>query len=222
VRIRTLTKSAPNAHTGSQNSYTSQAPTHSSTPSVPRFRAASAAYPPGLDLRNQYRTLPSQSSPHGLPSTPRSNSFASPFTSGGFQSAPLVAPADFQLARSSSESQQRDYHMSQLSAPMAPPPDFSAAYSQNMSPSRMAPSQQAKPQAPSHIQNSPPDDFPAHPTESPSALQAQQQAQQQQQQQQTPTQQSSLMKHDGFTRTEEYEVGQKRKRTYSMTGSYNS
>ena len=57
-----------------------------------RLRATSAAFPAGLDLRTQYRPMPSQAnSPHGLPATPRSSSFANAFT-GGYASAPLTAP----------------------------------------------------------------------------------------------------------------------------------
>ncbi|RDW70071.1 hypothetical protein BP5796_08468 [Coleophoma crateriformis] len=94
--------------------------------SLSRLRSTSAAFPPGLDLRNQYRTLPSQQH-HGMPPTPRSgSSFAGHYTSG-FQSAPLSAPVDFSLPRTPGEPG-RDFSMPQMSAPMAPPQDFANAY----------------------------------------------------------------------------------------------
>jgi hypothetical protein len=94
-----------------------------------RLRASSSAFPPGLDLRAQYRTIQSQNnSPHG--STPRSSSFASSF-SGGYASAPLSAPVDFSLPRTpvdASHAGNRDFNIPQLSAPMNAPQDFSNAY----------------------------------------------------------------------------------------------
>jgi hypothetical protein len=183
---------------GSQSAYpTSQAPAQSIAPAVSRFRAGSSAYPPGLDLRTQYRTIPSQQPSQNSPATPRHTSFASPFSSGGFQSAPLLAPTDFQLPRTPVDAGPRDYHISQLSAPMAPPQDFTSAYSQGISPPRMSAQQQQQ-------QND--RSFPAHPTESPAGLLHEQRTEQ----------------HAGFVhREDDYVSGVKRKRTYSMPGTYN-
>jgi hypothetical protein len=116
------------------------------------FRSASAAYPSGLDLRSQYRTIPSQ--PSGPPPpTPRSGSFVTSFSQGGFQSAPLSSPSEYQMPRTPIEAVPRDYHMGQqghgqMSAPMAPPQDFASAYQQQqhqagqqMSPARGPPAE---------------------------------------------------------------------------------
>jgi hypothetical protein len=101
-----------------------------------RLRATSATFPAGLDLRTQCRPMPSQgNSPRGLPATPRSSSFANAFT-GGYASAPLTAPVDFQLPRTPIDPSNRDFNIPQLSAPMAPPQDFSNAYNSNLSPVR--------------------------------------------------------------------------------------
>ena len=102
-----------------------------------RLRAASSsAFPPGLDLRNQYRPLQTQhNSPHGT--TPRSSSFASAFT-GGYASAPLTAPVDFSLPRTPVDGSHgtRDFNIPQLSAPINPSQDFSSAYNSTISPAR--------------------------------------------------------------------------------------
>ncbi|PBP22763.1 hypothetical protein BUE80_DR006312 [Diplocarpon rosae] len=98
--------------------------------------ASSATFPPGLDMRNQYRGIanpnPSPSpnqSPLGI--TARSSTFSHAFTSG-YSSAPLTAPSDFSLPRTPVDAAHntRDY-LPQLSAPMVPPHDFSNAYSSN-------------------------------------------------------------------------------------------
>lgn len=91
-----------------------------------RLRASTSAFPPSLDLRNQYRTLPSQ--PNGI-ATPRSGTFSNAF-SGGYASAPLAAPVDFSLPRTPGEpnTHNRDFNIPQMSAPMAPPMDFTNAY----------------------------------------------------------------------------------------------
>jgi hypothetical protein len=105
---------------------------HQSSPStMSRLRASSGPFPPGLDLRNQYRTLSSQSNDQGL-STPRSGSFVNPFT-GGYASAPLTAPVDFSLPRTPDPGQ-RGFNIPQLSAPIAPPQDFSNAYNASLGP----------------------------------------------------------------------------------------
>ena len=108
----------------------------SSPSAMSRLRASSVAFPPGLDLRNQYRTLPSQSSPQGL-GTPRSRSFSTAFT-GGFASAPLTAPIEYSQPRTPNDTNpgQRDFNIPLLSAPMAPPQDFSRAYNSNGSPNQ--------------------------------------------------------------------------------------
>ncbi|KAI1117241.1 hypothetical protein F5Y14DRAFT_376206 [Nemania sp. NC0429] len=98
-----------------------------------RLRAASATLPLGLDLRHQYRSF---SSSHSLQppshSTPRAASTASygtsPSYSMGFPSAPLTAPIEYSLPRTSSiRNSIRDYSIPQMSAPIAPPHDFTQA-----------------------------------------------------------------------------------------------
>ncbi|KAI5921376.1 hypothetical protein F4810DRAFT_348125 [Camillea tinctor] len=104
-----------------------------------RLRAATATLPLGLDLRHQYRSV---STSHGLqspantstPRTPGSASYgsSSAYTSS-FPSAPLSAPIDFALSRTSSiRNPVQDYSMPQLSAPIAPSQDFSQALHGNM------------------------------------------------------------------------------------------
>ncbi|KAI9646528.1 hypothetical protein NHQ30_004521 [Ciborinia camelliae] len=97
----------------------------SSPAAMSRLRASTGPYPQGLDLRNQYRSLPQQGSSH-LP--PTSRPFASGY-SAGFASAPLTAPMEFSLPRTPS-----DATHPQLSAPMAPPQDFSNAYNASRAP----------------------------------------------------------------------------------------
>ena len=116
-------------------------PPHGSSTSMPstmsRLRGTSSTFPPGLDLRNQYRALPGHlNSPHS-PATSRGGSFAGAFT-GGYASAPLTAPVDFSLPRTPVDGGHgnRDFNIPQLSAPMAPPNDFSNAYNNSLSPSR--------------------------------------------------------------------------------------
>ncbi|RAL67447.1 hypothetical protein DID88_008202 [Monilinia fructigena] len=98
----------------------------SSPAAMSRLRASTgASFPQGLDLRNQYRSLPQQNSSH-LP--PTSRPFA-PAYSTGFASAPLTAPMEFSLPRTPSDS-----NHPQLSAPMVPPQDFSNAYNASRAP----------------------------------------------------------------------------------------
>ncbi|CAJ2507722.1 Uu.00g089080.m01.CDS01 [Anthostomella pinea] len=102
-----------------------------------RLRAASATLPLGLDLRHQFRSVSSLQPPvHS--STPRSSSTApyggsSAYTSS-FPSAPLTAPIDFPHSRNPGgiRSAIHDYHMPQMSAPIAPSQEFSQALHGNM------------------------------------------------------------------------------------------
>jgi len=175
-----------------------------------RLRAASSAFPPGLDLRNQYRQLPTQhNSTHGT--TPRSSSFASAFT-GGYASAPLTAPVDFSLPRTPADGSHgsRDFNIPKLSAPMHPPQDFSSAYNSTISPAR---AQQADRDFGSQGQNN------ADP-----GGQGQGQGQgsgqtgdHQQQQQQTRSNEEA-----SYLRQGEYETGQKRKRSFTISGPFES
>jgi hypothetical protein len=111
--------------TASEPSQTLQ---RTSPSAMSRLRASSAAFPPGLDLRNQYRPVPAQA---GSVATPRSGTFSNAFT-GGYPSAPLTAPVDFSLPRTpvdgSSQGHRNDFNIPQMSAPMAPPMDFANAY----------------------------------------------------------------------------------------------
>ena len=103
---------------------------------ISRLRAASSAFPSGVNPRNQYRGLPPQNNT-SAPAAPRSHSFSSAFTTS-YPSAPLTAPVDFSLPRNPGESGQarRDFSIPQLGAPMTSPQDFQSAYSSALSPSR--------------------------------------------------------------------------------------
>ncbi|KAI1635931.1 hypothetical protein F4809DRAFT_419876 [Biscogniauxia mediterranea] len=104
-----------------------------------RLRAATATLPLGLDLRHQYRPA---SNSHGLqspahtstPRTPSTTSYgSSSIYTSSFPSAPLSAPIDFALSRTSGiRNSVPDYSMPQLSAPIAPSQDFSQALHGNM------------------------------------------------------------------------------------------
>lgn len=126
------------ASVSSSSSHNPSTSVQQSPPSaISRLRAASSAFPSGLNLRNQYRTLPLQNSTPAVPA-PRSNSFSSSFSTG-YASAPLAAPVDFSLSRApvgTSGHGRRDFSIPQLSAPIVPPPDFHSAYSSNLSPPR--------------------------------------------------------------------------------------
>lgn len=184
-------------------SHGSSASLQQSSPSaMSRLRASSLALTPSLDLRNQYRPFPSQQhSSHGAPPTPRSGSFASTFT-GGYASAPLTAPVDFSLPRTPIDGQgTRDYNIPQLSAPMAPPQDFQSAYNSSVSPVR---TQQGDRNFSSQGQNN------GNPS-------GQGQGQASDQQQQTGNNEET-----SYLRPNEYEAGQKRKRSFTMPGEFQS
>ncbi|KAL2157224.1 hypothetical protein VTH06DRAFT_6360 [Thermothelomyces fergusii] len=108
-----------------------------------RLRAASASsLPLGLDLRTQFRSvigpgggLPASTQSPGArtASTPQLGGVSSGYT-GSFSSAPLTAPVDFSLPRSSAyRTSTADYSIPQMSAPIAPPNDFSQAFQASMS-----------------------------------------------------------------------------------------
>lgn len=177
--------------------------TQPSTPPVSRYRASSATFPSSLDLRSQYRSVSSQSPNQPIPATARAASFASAFSSGGFQSAPLMAPAEFQIPRTPVDAGPREYQLSQLSAPMAPATDFAAAYSQSMSPGRPVAAEQTTLGRQHHNLNL--DD-----------------SQDQQSQPQTQHQQQQQGETPHYLRHDEYNLNsmKQRKRTYSMSGSY--
>jgi hypothetical protein len=144
-RSPVLTLLVPDANMQNSPTHMTYSPSHGpgastlqqqSPAAMSRLRAASATFPAGLDIRTQCRPMPSQgNSPRGLPATPRSSSFANAFT-GGYASAPLTAPVDFQLPRTPIDASNRDFNIPQMSAPMAPPQDFSNAYNSNLSPVR--------------------------------------------------------------------------------------
>ncbi|KFY09560.1 hypothetical protein V491_08100, partial [Pseudogymnoascus sp. VKM F-3775] len=140
-----------------------------------------------------------------IPATARAATFASAFSSGGFQSAPLMAPAEFNIPRTPVDAGPREYHLSQLSAPMAPATDFAAAYSQSMSPGRPAATEQST--LGRQHQGLGLEDSQDHQNQP----QAQHQPEQQQQ---------GEAAH--YLRQDEYDLNsmKQRKRTYSMSGSY--
>lgn len=140
---------ATNIHTSPQNTYSISQTSQSENPPIPRFRSSSAVFQSGLDLRNQYRPhqSPNQSLPQssiaqtGVTGMPRASSYASAYSTGGFQSAPLLPAAEFQMPRTpdlrAGESAYQMAHLSgPMTAPMAAPQDFSAAYQSEMSPGR--------------------------------------------------------------------------------------
>jgi hypothetical protein len=176
---------------------------------IPRLRGVSATFPPGLDLRNQYRSLPAHlTSPHS-PATTRGGSFNSAFT-GGYASAPLTAPVDFSLPRTPGDvgHGNRDFNIPQLSAPMAPPPDFASAYtSSNLSPVRGA---QENRDFNSHNQNNGDSGVQTRTgSQGPGSEQGQQQHSQHHNQQ-------GRSRDDSYLR--DYAAGHKRKRSFALPG----
>lgn len=133
---------ATNIHTSPQTTYTLSQTTQSENPSITRFRSASAAYPSTINLQHQYRQSPSQSlGQPGVTSTPRSSTYGSAYNTGGFQSAPLLPAAEFQMPRTPDlRTGESNYQMSHLSGPMTAPmaasQDFNAAYQSALSPPR--------------------------------------------------------------------------------------
>lgn len=111
-----------------------------------------------------------------------------------------MAPAEFHIPRTPVDAGPREYQLSQLSAPMAPATDFAAAYSQSMSPGRPVAAEQTTLGRQHHglIEDS----------------------QDQQSQPQTQHQQQGETGH--YLRQDEYNLNsmKQRKRTYSMSGSY--
>lgn len=94
-----------------------------------------------MDLRTQFRSAIGsgslQTSTHSpsqrTASTPQLGGVSSSYT-GSFPSAPLTAPVDFSLPRTSGyRTSTTDYSMPQMSAPIAPPNDFSQAFQASMS-----------------------------------------------------------------------------------------
>lgn len=187
----------PGAHTTSSLQQTSPA-------SMSRLQTSSTTFPPGLDLRNQYRNMPNQNnSSHAT--TPRSSSYANAFT-GGYASAPLTAPVDFSLPRTPIDGNHRDFSIPQLSAPMAPPQDFSSAYNSSISASRPAQNDQSYS---SQVQGS------QSTGEGQGSIQA-------------LDNQNNVngVRHNSndnsYLRPVEYETGEKRKRSFNLTGGFES
>ncbi|KAK3351610.1 hypothetical protein B0H65DRAFT_126971 [Neurospora tetraspora] len=140
---------------------TVQSPTHLSYPNYQssslqnnsqrnsRLRASSASLPLGLDLRMQFRSAVGasslQSTAHSptstrTPSTSQlgSGGVSSSYSASSFPSAPLSAPVDYSLPRTSPyrpppPTGTTDYSIPQMSAPIAPPNDFSQAFQASMS-----------------------------------------------------------------------------------------
>lgn len=202
----TNAQSSPPHMTHSQSySGTSSSVQQSGSSSMSRLRAASSAFPAGLDLRNQYRALPGQlNSPHSA--TPRSSSFTSAFT-GGYSSAPLTAPVDFSLPHTPRDQGSRDFNIPLLSAPMAPPQDFSSAFSSNSSPTRAQHADRTfGPQG-------------SNTGEAGAQIQGQRQGSVQTGDQQ---QQSRNNEDASYMRPVDYETGPKRKRSFTISGSFES
>lgn len=208
--LDTNIQSSP-SHMTYPGTHSSSSLQQSSPSNMSRLRASSSAFPPGLDLRAQYRNLPAQNnSSHG--STPRSSSFAHAFT-GGYASAPLTAPVDFSLPRTPIDGSHRDFSIPQLSAPMAPPQDFSSAYNSSLSPARASQndrdfnSQAQSGQSTSdqggsgHVQGS---------------------MQSSDNQNNVNVSVRNNNEDNSYLRPVEYETGQKRKRGFNLTGGFDS
>lgn len=166
-----------------------------------RLRASSGSgFPPGLDLRNQYRTIPSQTSANHL-TTPRSGSFSNAF-SGGYPSAPLTAPVDFTLPRTTEAG--RDFNMPQMSAPMAPSSEFANAFRSSINANNRGQQQSEQHEFSGQTQQT-----------------GEQGQQQQQDNQGQMTHQNSRSNDDSsFLRPPEYEPAQTRKRSFTMPGQF--
>lgn len=130
-------QTSPTHMTYSNSSHGTSSLQQSSPSAMSRLRASTGAFPPGLDLRAQYRSIQSHnSSPHSA--TPRSSSFASSF-SNGYASAPLAAPVDFSLPRTPVDGGHvnRDFNHPLQSAPMNAPQDFANAYTSSLRPQQL-------------------------------------------------------------------------------------
>lgn len=189
-------QSSPTQLSYSQSHGPSGSIQQSSPSAMSRLRTSSSAFPPGLDLRNQYQRGMSQNSPHGV--TPRSSTISNSY-SGGFASAPLTAPVDFQLPRTPIDGP-RNFNIPQLSAPMQPPQDFQSGYNSNISPIR------------------------GHQVERDFGSQGQQSTEQgnQTQGQTTDQQQNKVGEETSYLSPIRYEAGQKRKRSFTMPGQFDS
>lgn len=104
-----------------------------------RLRAASATLPLNLDLRDQHRSpdLGPQSAVMGqrprAPSTTSQLDSPSIYTTS-YPPAPLTAPLDFSLSKSSaSRGDSQSYSAPQMSAPIHAPSDFTNAFQAGMS-----------------------------------------------------------------------------------------
>ncbi|KAK7417995.1 hypothetical protein QQZ08_011431 [Neonectria magnoliae] len=97
-----------------------------------RLRASTATLPLNVDPRDHYRTAGSEvhSPSSQARSTPTSTPYSTPSYTTGYPSAPLAAPTEFSVPRSSDS--KSNMQEAQMSAPMAPPSDFSQALQGNM------------------------------------------------------------------------------------------
>ncbi|KPM34905.1 hypothetical protein AK830_g11670 [Neonectria ditissima] len=106
----------------------------SSPHSGSRLRASTATLPLNIDPRDHYRAAGSDVQSHSPSSqsrsTPTSTPYSTPSYTTGYPSAPLAAPTEFSVPRSSDS--KSNMQEAQMSAPMAPPSDFSQALHGNM------------------------------------------------------------------------------------------
>ncbi|KAL2207527.1 hypothetical protein CC79DRAFT_1333332 [Sarocladium strictum] len=115
-----------------------------------RLRAASATLPLNLDIKDQHRSpeLGPQSASVGqrprAPTTTSQLDNPSIYTTS-YPPAPLTAPLDFSLSKSSAaRHESATYSAPQMSAPIHPPSDFSSAFQAGMSaPSSRTPMREA-------------------------------------------------------------------------------
>lgn len=100
-----------------------------------RVRASSATLPLGLDLSPHRSYNSSQQGVHSTtsPSHRHAAVTSAPYSSG-FSTAPLAAPSEFSLPRTSGfPTRPHEYTVPHMSAPIGPPSDFSQAFQASMS-----------------------------------------------------------------------------------------
>ena len=174
-----------------QNASSQSTDTQLENAPMPRFRSASAVYPSGYDFRPQYSTRPMSSLSSG--NFPRTTTFSPAYNSSGLQSAPLLAPSEFQAPRTPLDPASREYNLAQMSAPIAAPRDFATAYSQSLSPRQSGmQSQQPQSEPSTNLQQS----------------------------QQHELHSAQAGENNDYTTTENFNAGGSRKRTFSMTENY--
>lgn len=205
---------ATTIHTSPLTTYSLSQTSQPENPSIQRFRSSSSAYPSSLNLQSQYRPQqsPNQSiAQSAVTSTPRATTYASAYSVGGFQSAPLLPAAEFQMPRTPDlRPGESNYQMSHLSGPMTAPmaasQEFNAAYQSAMSPPRSASNAQGSQASESGLSGVGHNETPA--LSIPHEPEAQEHS----------TRQPTDRYHDGYGLSAGTQPS--RKRTFSISGNY--